>query len=141
MDISQLITLGIGVALVTGFIGFRIGQAVGRSSIRQLESELEQWRQWGHSRTRIINEGKLVHATLTSIDPGPETTPGFMDYTVNAEFTYPGTGIAYTFKDTFSVNTDSISTRDDMAEVQIGQEVRVFVLLQEPDNYLLVRPW
>lgn len=143
MDTSQFIAMGILFALVTGFIGFRIGRAIGRSPVRQIESELEQWQQESYSRTRIDNEGLLVYAILTGIYANIQTVPGFTNYTVNAEYEHPVTNTHYSFSATFAVDDDSISANNKIAGLHVGYTTVIVLVVfnTDPLLYWMVRPW
>ncbi len=143
MDTSQLIAAGILIALGTGFIDFRIGRAIGRSPVKRLESELEQWQQASYSRTRINNEGKWVDATVTGIYSTAETEPGFTNYTIDAQYLHPATGTVCLFSDTFSVNDDSISANNKITELQTEPSaVCVLVVFNsDPLLFWMARPW
>lgn len=143
MDTSQFIAMGILFALVTGFIGFRIGRAIGRSPVKQIESELEQWQQESYSRTRIDNEGHLVYAILTGIYANIQTVPGFTNYTVNAEYVHPVTDTLYSFSATFAVDDDSISANNKIAGLHVGYTTVIVLVVfnTDPLLYWMVRPW
>lgn len=145
MDISQflpqLIAIGILIALVTGFICFRVGRAVGVHPVRKLERELEGYQQESYSKTRINNEGEWVDATLTSIYSIGEAEPGFTNYTVTAVYVEPQTGTSYDFSYPFIVNDDSQYANERIAELRPGQTIVSVLVVLNTDLYWMARPW
>lgn len=141
MDTSQLIVISILIALVTGFIGFRIGRAIGRSQLKHLESELERLQQDSYSRTRIDNEGKWVDATLAGFFSTGEAEPGFTNYTVKAEYVHPSTGTPYSFSATFAVDDDSIYANTQIADLQPGKTTVCVLTVLNTDLFWMARPW